>query len=226
MPVRRSDRAAFTLAELLVVMSVMIILISVSAPALKGILGGKSRAAATGQMMGVLDRARSAALEKGAAVYIGFPTQGSVPVTSPLIPYSRYILFRDRVDGDTGPASQVFVPLTNWQQLPTGVVFARSGFIGNDAARVLIDGGENQFPRLPGAETVTSYRLAILKINAAGAVETPSTGTADLWLTEGFYRTSDFNFISTKKGATNPPVDRITISRYTGRARLETVPAP
>lgn len=227
MRLHRPRRAAFTLAELLVVMSIIIILVSVSAPALKGLMGGRSRSAAVGQMMGLLERARSTALEKGTGVYLGIVTEGgSLP---PEYAYARYILFRDRLDTDPGPPNQVYLPLTSWQQLPAGVVFWKYGMVDPNRAEE-IDGTVNLFPPVPGA-LLNRAKLSILRFNAAGAIEKPAAGQSlEIWLREGFYKTSSGSLSLIPAGGTNvnnqPPADRISFARYTGRAQLDTVPPP
>lgn len=223
-PSRRSS--AFTLAELLVVMSVIVILISVSGPALKGLFGSKSRKSATGQVLGSLELARTTALEKGAAVYVGFATRsGSWPTSpTPVFAFSRYIVFRDRIDTD--PAGRTFIALGGWQQLPVGVVFAEVGALVN-APNVTIK-GTDQFPPVPNGSS-TDLIVRAVKFNAAGVVEQPATGTVEVWLTDGFYSPNGLSFVPTNRSSGTggkPASDRISLARYTGRAQLDAMPLP
>lgn len=224
----RRPASAFTLAELLVVMSVIVILISVGTPAFKGLMGGRSRVAASAQVLTTLERARSTALEQGTSVYVGFATNangfGGWPKT-PMFAYSRFIVFRDRLETDSGPTSQTLIPLSGWQELPAGVVFGAYSVLDAGNAEQ-IDGGANLFPPVPGAVGLQQYPLCLLKYNSAGAVERPASGGAEVWLLDGLYR-PDGSFVSTSKsGNTTAPADRIRIARYTGRAQLDTMPKP
>ncbi len=228
------NRRAFTLAELLVVMSIIVILLSVSGPALKGLLGGSSRKAAVGQMMGVFERARSTALQRATGVYVGFPVQGFGASTNPPFTYFRYIVFRDSLDGDPGFPTRKFVPLNKWESLPTGIAFgngsyANSALSGATAADPVIDVSRDAFPPIPGATSQpTTYRLASLKFNGMGALELPATGDPAIWVLEGFYRTSDLAFVPAKKTRSGVTLfcDRITFARYTGRAKIDSVATP
>lgn len=221
-------RHGFTLAELLVVLSVIVILVAVSGPALKGILGGSGRKAATIQVLGALERARATAIEKNAGVYVGFPIQG---FPAPALAYTRYILFRDRVESDPGDPARAFVPISGWEALPSGVVFWNFGAVSSSGAPLTISNlSRDQFPPIPGlAGNLTSINLRVIKYNGTGSVEMPATGANPaVWIREGFYNQSNFNFVPTVRdsGTTKAFVDRVTVARFSGRSNLESVPPP
>ena len=113
---RGGERAAFSLVEMLIVVAVIAVLSVLLTPAVQGLMGTNGRRGGLNTATAVLEHARVAAIENGAAVYIGFPLNAQDKTNA----FSHLIVFRGPKQGEP-PAT--IVPLTRWQRLPNGVFF-------------------------------------------------------------------------------------------------------
>lgn len=143
-PMRR--REAFTLVEMLAVITVMLVILKLTLPSLDGILGVEAQGMARTQLVGDLNRARAKALERGSPVYVVFmPLYNQVgcvplgandpakikhqlfqsnPDANALLAgqLSRYALFAEYLPGDQ-PGNPSSKWLTDWKSLPAGYYF-------------------------------------------------------------------------------------------------------
>jgi prepilin-type N-terminal cleavage/methylation domain-containing protein len=114
-PVRR--RAAFSLIELMSVVTIITILAGVSVPAFKGVTGGNALETGAAKLSGLLTLARSEAIAQHTIVRFVVATEWSGKETD--ANYRRMSLWAWR--DDTARYEQ----LTNWEELPLGVVVER-----------------------------------------------------------------------------------------------------
>jgi prepilin-type N-terminal cleavage/methylation domain-containing protein len=134
----RVTRRAFTLIELLVVIAVIGILAAIGVPALKGMGGTTSIAAATRQLMDDLSYARLKAINERTTVYVVFvgPTILNAPWTPEErrevskhanLQYTSYALFTRRSLGDQ-PGTTTPRYITDWRTLPEGTLIPTNKF--------------------------------------------------------------------------------------------------
>lgn len=69
---RRGRTGGFTLAELLVVMAIIMVVIGMSVPAMKGITEGNAMQSALGKIVGTLEAARTYAVANNTHTYVAF----------------------------------------------------------------------------------------------------------------------------------------------------------
>ena len=232
-PISSTSRG-FSLVELLLVMTVIVILIAVAGPALRGLLGSDNRKAAVNQLMGALEQARSTALEKGVPISIGFVSTG---FPEPSWSFTRYIIFRDRsADLGDAPTGSVQVMLSKWQALPVGVVLANFGNLPGGITPTNFQFSDG-FPPITtpagAASTTGTLPLCVLRFNSAGAVSDPAGGNllsganaSGFFLTQGFYTANGLQETRRPSSGTKLQYDRITLARYTGRARFDPIVDP
>ena len=210
-------------------MTVIVILLAVAGPALRGLVGTDGRKAAVSQLMGALEQARSTALEKGVTVSIGF---AAADFAEPSWRFSRYILFRERSadlgDPSTAPAQ---IMLSKWQALPTGVVLASFGNLPGAITATSYQSADG-FPPVTTAagavNTTTALPLHVLRFNSAGAVSEPTgsnllngSNASGFFVAQGFYTPSGLQETRRPASGGKLQYDRITLARYTGRARFD-----
>jgi prepilin-type N-terminal cleavage/methylation domain-containing protein len=181
--------AAFSLAELLVVMAIIALLATIGLPALRGIGRGNALKAATRQLLDDLSLARLRAINARTTVYVVFvPTNiaARLAVETDLFvrrqvsnlvtaPYSGYALVTKRTVGDQ-PGREFPRYVTDWRRLPDGVLIApykyRNARNLNDPGREYDDGFEyvsNEVLPFPLAGSYRSgFGLPCLAFNALG----------------------------------------------------------
>jgi type II secretory pathway pseudopilin PulG len=214
--------AGFTLVEILVVVGLMLLMMTMLIPAAGGLIKASSRRGAVAEVFNAFERARAAAVESGSNVYVGFA--GADFAVSEMR-YRAFIVFRERSPEDLPPSGTAgasrFVLLTKWQKLPTGVSLKSESRSGDRAsfrsivnpvwARVEIAPSDG-FPR------VESGDLPVIVFDSLGAVAEPvNAESLRVFIYEGFFDGQRDVLTQSSSGL----FDLITVSRFTGRARLE-----
>jgi prepilin-type N-terminal cleavage/methylation domain-containing protein len=110
---RFSERAAFTLIEILVTVAIIATLSALLAPAVRGLLGVTGARGGVNILSTGLEQARLSALESGVPAYLAWPRASDDAESSAMI------VFRDKKEGETAS----FFPVTRWLKLPQGVFF-------------------------------------------------------------------------------------------------------
>ena len=224
-----SLRRGFSLVELLLVMTVIVILIAVAGPALRGLLGSDNRKAAVSQLMGALEQARATALEKGVNVFVGFAASD---FPDPSWRFNRFLIFReysDALDGPAGGNRPLYLALTKWQSLPQGMVLGNPADLTTPPQigdSLSLTGNHGLPPAVDSTGNVSTYsNLEVVSFNSAGVIQKPAAATElqnGIYPIQGFYRADGRNQVETRKRqpGTDLAYDRIQLARYTGRARL------
>ena len=104
---RGRDLRAFTLIELLTVVSIIAVMLAASLPAVNAISKSSGRKAAVSNVMNALEQARALAIRDGRATYVVFMTNTSAPDN---YRNKAYAVFEDT--NTTSSATQVQV--TKW----------------------------------------------------------------------------------------------------------------
>ncbi len=206
---------AFSLIELIAVIAIIAIMMGLLAPTLSNFGSTLGRKAAVTTLMNTFEQARVAALEAGSEVTVilrrrPFPEQDSLMVV-------RERLQWDNLPG-TGP-----IQLTKWIELPEKVLlYSKSSIIENsDKENVplnkLPSGSSFEPPGLDKSRDKLSY----VTFSPRATVIFPKVGkdSLTLFVTEGA-RADDFSEVRISENGT-PPLERIALARYTGRARLD-----
>ena len=123
------------MVELLVVISIMLLVLKLLLPSLKGLMGGTAHSMARGQLIGDLNSARTLALRNGSPVYVVFmPLKDKVIMdneneketyltgegNSLLAEQSiSYAIYAEFLPGDQ-PSDPSKRWLTDWKRLPQG----------------------------------------------------------------------------------------------------------
>lgn len=217
---RRRRQGAFSLIELMVVVSIVGLLLALATPNLLTL--GPNRKTAIHELAGQLALARAEALTKQRPVYVVFATDALASVESPFRSYALYS------DADGG-LSQI----SPWHRLPEGIVFARGEHFetsdGIVLRTVLESASVKEFPiRIPGVE-VKSAELPYLCFGARGEVESPGFGNRDalhVGIAEGFYESDPPKLMFTgRRQALNgtgifPQGEILAINSHTGQTRI------
>lgn len=221
---------AFTLTELLVVLSVIGVLLALVAPSFPAMV--PSRKSAIHELSGFLEGARSRAMASRSGTLVAFandafPGEGA---------YRSYALFALEGAVDDSPEKRPVLQLSPWKSLPPGTVFAgREHFEvpAGTAFRTLFEiSGERSFP-VPSApgQPARMAELPYLHFASDGGICFPTFADADalhLGVMEGSYvpGTHRLSPASTRPGRTGTDVyanaECLGIGFYTGRARLLT----
>ncbi len=203
----------FSLLELLAVMAILVLMLALLAPAIKGFTSTAGRKGAINILMNTFEQARAAALESGTNVYVvlwkrEFPAQDSIMV------------LRDPLVWNSNETT--LVPLTRWMQLPKGVLL----YDPQKVAKNIFKGGvpaNFSLARVPttGSTTLQENDVAILKFAPTGTIQNPSDKDfCRLMIGEGI-RGSDGNETLINPNKESALFDVITFRRFTGRASLD-----
>lgn len=210
---RRRATEGFTLAELLVVMTVMVILFSLASPAIRGLIGGTGRRAAVNMVVSGVEQARVSAATEGFGAYFVVadvdaitpePDPASLSELKDRYHYRAFALFRE----DTSTATVSYKQITPWRPLPPGISFRKS-------SQFHAGSGSFAFPFPPSGADATT-RGPFLKISPLGEITNSTlTGPALIRIYQGFAG-------STNEVSSNAQADEtIAVSRYTGRATYQ-----
>lgn len=134
---RRHDRRAFTLLELLLVLGLIVAMIGIAWPALRGPLGGARLREAAKQVRVEMSRTRLAAMEADAVYELQYAFEAGRfrvrrmldlnPAENEECATADYASSDDSTNGDEGPAN-------GWTEfeLPAGVIFSDPLLVGQD----------------------------------------------------------------------------------------------
>ena len=191
-------QSAFTLVELLVVLAVMMLMLKLTLPSLKGLLGSTPERILVRQLVGDINKARLHALKNGRPVYVVFMPKVSSVINQPnktyftgeMAPASpgktanelvgqqcvAYALYAEYMPGDQ-PNSPSRRWLTNWKILPDGYHFHPNNL---DDIRINHFGGPLSLRNLKNEHAPTYLNnLPFIKFNAKGQLEKQG-GYADI----------------------------------------------
>jgi len=210
--------AAFTLFELLIVMSIIAIALVALVPAVTSLSKAGGRRAARDSLLGGIEQARAEAIKSGQATYVVFPTftSGTQP-TLDRYNYRSYAIFEDNA-ASPGNVKQ----LTDWKSFPTGVALRAAGIaaLSNLADPATLTPAVT-FSFTPDT-SATPFRC--VKFNSNGQVQTPAANVL-LAIFEGYVNSGSEVATGPKDGTGNPyATEYLMVSQLTGRA--EPAPSP
>lgn len=207
-PTSGSNRG-FSLLELLAVIAVMLVMMSLLLPAVSSFSSTAGRRGAVNVVMNTLEQARVAAIESGQTVYVGF-ADSTFPVEE--MRNAAFIVFRERSEEerDTTISGPQYVVLKTWAKLPRSVAFKEVSASLMSNAR---DFGQGLSRVLPNGKNHAN--LAFVAFNPSGAVDEPASNL-QIFLTEAVQSGSQQRELGTRT-----LFEKITLSRYTGRAQLD-----
>lgn len=215
----RNAGKGFSLVELLFVIAIIAIVLAFTAPAIQGLAVGTGRKGAVRLVMNSLEEARVTALERSGPVYLGFADK---EFPEARWRYRRFVMFRERdpaSDHANGPA---YIPLSKWIELPQGISIKseESSIVGSNTGGKITLKPEDRFPNLPEGGT-----LACIKFSSLGSVELPLPNHPErllqLFLYEGTFAEGRDTFTRAALYSTEALFDKIVISRFSGKARLQ-----
>jgi hypothetical protein len=206
---REHARAGASLIELLFVAAVMMVMGGILYSALSSFSSSAGRRGAVNILLNTLEHARIAALESGQTVYVGF-ADGDFPVAE--MRYTSFLVFRETSDEERRAGAGSYIVLTKWTKLPKNVAFKRV------ANSLIPSSGGQMFPGLEAVLPVTQRdeTFPAVAFNSSGAV-VGGSNPIQLFLYQGYY--ANERDIQTVKGG--DLFDKISLSRYTGRAQVD-----
>ena len=206
---------AFTLVEMLAVMTIIIIMLGLLAPAISSMSNTAGRKGAVNILMNTFEQARAAALESGANVYVilwkrQFPEQDSI------------LVMRDPQDWNKDEMPLVLagekISITPYLKLPRGILLydgkGRNVFKSNTPQNFVdcLPSVAGVFPQLKD--------LGYVQFSPSGSVTHPSKDDARIFISEGVRGENGTEaLIGPKKERSG--LETITFRRFTGRASVD-----
>lgn len=204
---------AFSLIELLVVVSIIVLMMSLLMPAISGMTSTAGRRGAVNVLMNTFEQARVAALESGRTVYVifwrrSYPEKDAIAV------------FRDpEVDGEK------YEQLTPWRKLPKGVLLHQPGKGESMLSSKLTLADAFDSARMANPPPIASgdEPLKGVAFNSSGAVSYPVDDKKYLKLivSEGVRGQGGTEALISERKQDAGGFEIISFSRYTGRAQLD-----
>ncbi len=230
MPLEKSNghqpdrRGAFSLLELITVIAIIVIMLSLLAPAINSMTSTAGRKGALNILMNTFEQARAAALESGANVYVVL-WQRQFPDND------RIIVLRDAVEWNKNEKPQFDsgdkVPLTRYIQMPRGVLLYRGK--GKSILSTSPPNGETseldellkQLPKSGGVAPQKS-EIGYVKFSPTGTIQYPaSKDYSRVIISEGVRGTGGTEAILAGRKEKQGGLEIITFRRFTGRASVD-----
>lgn len=216
---RRRWAEAFTLVEMLVVVSIILIAVAVVLPALTSLATSASRRGGISQVLAALDQARATAIAQGGNVYVAFAD------ANPLIPedyrYRSFAVFQQvYYPEQKASGNPYFFELVRpWTKLPEGVAFKPD----TSSERSLFSGARQKFYFRLSKDNSGGGELDLpfLKFNGIGGLESANGSAltaefARVRLFEGYFMADGTPVAGTAAGEKSNAV--LEVSIFTGRA--------
>jgi type II secretory pathway pseudopilin PulG len=230
----RRSCGAFTIVEMLVVVSIILIVVSVALPAMSSLSKSASRRGAITLMLSALDQARALAIAQGGNVYVVFADG------NPVIPddyrFRSFAVFQQVYYPEQKATGNPYFyeQLRPWTKLPEGVAFKPDG---TDKVRTLFDAASKNRQKFAfrmnhgtaggGASGGTELELPFLKFNSTGGLDGASGDPqaaehARLRLFEGYFAPDGTPVATTGVSPSGTrkynPEAVLEVSIFTGRA--------
>jgi uncharacterized protein (TIGR02596 family) len=168
--VRTSKRSAFTLVELLIVITIIVIMASLMGPTLNSTLRGTALTQASDKVIGVLSLARQTAVSKAQTVEVRF-----------------YSYTNSELPGDTGQGHGLqaftvddtgtnFTPITKPQILPNSVIISTNTYFS-----LLMGNDTNGTPTNTIPRAGTNYTYSSFKYYRSGSTSLASSSSTNVW---------------------------------------------
>lgn len=202
---------AFSLLELLAVLLVIVILSAVAAPSLMQIANTAGRKGAVNVILNAFEQARVSALTSGTNAYVGF-ADDNFPDAN--LQYRAFIIFRSSTSDDPASAGN-YIALTKWETLPKNISFKSEN--NSIVAAYTLSLTDDSLPKLSSGTS-----LPCIVFNSTGAIQQPTNSNMlQLFIYEGFFSNGQDNFTRSAQSSATALFERITFSRFTGRAHLD-----
>ncbi len=162
-------RKAFTLLEMLVVVTIIAIVVGLTV-GVTGSLNGSRGSTAAHQLAAVLDNARARALTGEGEVVVAFATSA---LTDPQLAYRAVVICLAQ---PTPPQSAPkYEPVSGWYHLPQGYVFTLTNPASNDAGVNVFSAPDALLQvTVPGPGDGLQARLPCIAFRELGAVSLPA----------------------------------------------------
>lgn len=212
-----------TLFEILIVISVVGLLMAISAPAF--ITLGPTKQGAIQNLKLFIEDAQHAAIRDKTEIYIAFANE-SAPEEAK---WKRYAYFAP-VDPDDGGAliTRPLKQVSKWQNLPAGLVFASGEHFNSSTGsfKTLLDASiRREFEFYDTAGEATGVTLPFLMFTPKGGVAVPPIVEADtlyFGLADGLVGSDGNRIFQGQNSDGLPRTECLAINFYTGKARIIT----
>jgi prepilin-type N-terminal cleavage/methylation domain-containing protein len=189
-------KLGYTLIEMLAVLGVLGVMSAAMLPAVLGLNKSSSRRVAVSTVMVGLDQARTLAIAQGRSSYVVFATDLSMGDD---YRFKAFAIFQD----DESFATKM---VNGWKILPTGICFKNVASLVTASTAPFNCAG-------------TTRTLPYVKFGPTGIIQSPtSPGLLQLLIYIGNTATNGTQY-STDQGQATAPVEKVTLSASTGRAK-------